>query len=124
MKNSCLPLALRSLTDPSDAKNAAKELERFVVKCLAPNADVRRALHRPPRAHLDAPQVHDFTGTLCAPVSSEDKDASDSGQDAAEKLHTDGGGAPSSPSKFAAAAKGARETLTQLGIKNFAQRGA
>ena len=43
MKNSCLPLALRSLTDPSDAKNAAKELERFVVKCLAPNADVRRA---------------------------------------------------------------------------------
>jgi hypothetical protein len=49
MKNSCLPVALKSLTDPSDAKDAAKELERFVVKCLAPNADVStiHALHLP-----------------------------------------------------------------------------
>jgi magnesium-transporting ATPase (P-type) len=44
MKLSCLPVALKSLTHQSDAKDAAKELERYVVKCLAPNADVRISL--------------------------------------------------------------------------------
>ena len=69
--------------------------------------------------------MHDFTGTLCAPVSQDDKsDKSSQGGASSTKGDAAAGSseAPVSPSKFASD-RGAGETLTQLGIKNFAQRG-
>ena len=69
--------------------------------------------------------MHDFTGTLCAPVSYDEKsDKSSQGGVSSTKGNAAAGSseAPVSPSKFASD-RGAGETLTQLGIKNFAQRG-
>jgi magnesium-transporting ATPase (P-type) len=45
MKRACLPVALKSFIDEGNARDAAKELERYVVKCLAPNADVSSLRH-------------------------------------------------------------------------------
>ena len=67
--------------------------------------------------------MHDFTGTLCAPVSHDEKsDMSSQGGVSSTKGNAGSSEAPVSPSKFASD-RGAGETLTQLGIKNFAQRG-
>jgi hypothetical protein len=68
--------------------------------------------------------VHDFTGTLCAPVAGEG--ALDTSSDDPVAFSTEGSNAdtPPSPSKFSqAASKVSEEKLTQLDIKNFAQRG-
>jgi hypothetical protein len=72
MKLSCLPVALKSLAHQSDAKDAAKELERYVVKCLAPNADVR--VPAPPALAVAALEMISFCRcttslALCARLS-------------------------------------------------------
>jgi hypothetical protein len=126
MKRACLPVALKSFIDEGNARDAAKELERYVVKCLAPNADVSNLLPSPSPPPLTSSltirisQVHSFDGTLCMPVS--DKSTDESIQYDAFSNQSDS--ASSSPSKRATPAeKEAGETLTQLGILNFAQRG-
>ncbi len=99
-----------------------------MVKCLAPNADVREASPSSAASaafELYPLQVHDFTGTLCAPVASEEDYKT---SDAPDAFSTEGQAAAvgtPSPSKYSIAAnKTSEETLTQLDIKNFAQRGA
>jgi magnesium-transporting ATPase (P-type) len=109
MKLSCLPVALKSLTDPCRAEGAVQELERYVVKCLAPNAD-----------------IHDFTGTLCAPVSSGNTVESQKNLDAFSADNVADGSRSSTHSLKVDSTPGSytkKEALTQLGIKNFAQRG-
>ncbi len=71
--------------------------------------------------------MHDFTGTLCAPVTGEEKyemsDEPDAFSTERQVTAADINMAPS-PSKHPSTAKKApEETLTQLDIKNFAQRG-